>query len=300
MKKARLLWIGLVLMVMLSACTAPAATDVPAAYPAAAEVAETSQLSSAYPVATKAQSVDPVESPVTLTVLAAASLTESFTEIGAAFEAAHPGVTVEFNFAGSQQLAEQLVAGAPADVFASANNKQMSVAIEGGRVQEGAPMLFVQNRLVVIVPANNPAGIATLADLAKSRIMLDLAAEEVPVGKYSLEFLDKASADPSFGSDFAAKVLANVVSYEENVKAVLNKVSLGEADAGIVYTTDAFTVTGQVGQIEIPVDLNVLADYPIAVVADSANADLAQAFVDFVLSDEGQAVMQKCGFMPTR
>lgn len=300
MKKTGLIWVCLILVAMLSACSAPAATDVPAAYPAAGEGMETSEVSSAYPVATEAQSADPVESPVTLTVMAAASLTESFTEIGAAFEAAHPGVTVEFNFAGSQQLSEQLCAGATADVFVSANNKQMTVAIEGGRVLEDAPVLFVQNRLVVVVPADNPAEITTLADLTKTGILLDLAAEEVPVGKYSLEFLDKASADPTYGSDFAAKVLANVVSYEETVKTVLNKVALGEADAGIVYTTDAFTVLDQVIQIEIPVDLNVLADYPIATIADSANPDLAQAFVDYVLSDEGQAVMAKYGFMPTR
>lgn len=301
MKKARLIWICLVLTALLTACAAPAAGDVPAAYPVTTEISQAypvaEQASTSYPVATEAQ---PAGSPVTLTVLAAASLTESFTEIGAAFEAAHPGVTLEFNFAGSQQLAEQLVAGAPADVFASANDRQMTVAIEGGRVLENAPVLFVQNRLVVIVPTDNPAKITTLADLSKSGILLDLAAEEVPAGKYSLEFLDKASADPTFGSDFAARVLANVVSYEENVRAVLNKVSLGEADAGIVYLTDAFTVTNQVGQIEIPVDLNVLANYPIATVADSANPDLAQAFVDYVLSDEGQAVMQKYGFMPTR
>ncbi len=280
MKKTMPLLAGLMLVALLSACAAPAipiAEETPTLPPAPTAAA-----------------------PVTLTVLAAASLTESFQEMAPAFEAAHPGVVLQFSFAGSQQLAQQLVNGAPADVFASANNKQMDVAVEGGRVQVEAPVSFAGNRLVVILPADNPAGIQTLADLARAGIKLDLAAREVPVGQYSLEFLDKAAADPSFGSDFATRVLANVVSYEENVKAVLTKVSLGEADAGIVYTTDAASVGAKLILLTIPDELNVIAEYPIAAIADSANPDMARTFIEWLLSAEGQAILQKHGFMSVK
>ena len=165
-------------------------------------------------------------------VLAAASLTEPFTEIGQLFEQQHPGAKVRFNFAGSQQLAQQLVSGAPADVFASANPDQMQAAVQAGRILPDAPQIFAGNRLVVIIPADNPGGLQTLADLAKPGLQVVLAAKEVPVGQYTLSFLEKASHDPAFGADYSAAVLQNVVSYENNVKAVLTKVQLGEADAG--------------------------------------------------------------------
>jgi molybdate transport system substrate-binding protein len=245
-------------------------------------------------------SAAPESSPVTLNILAAASLTEAFQEIAPAFEAAHEGVTLQFNFAGSQQLAQQLANDAPADVFASANKKQMDVAVEAGRIAADAPVNFVQNRLVVVLPADNPAGITSLADLAKPGLKIVLAAKEVPVGQYALDFLAKADADVSLGSGYSAGVLANVVSYEENVKAVLTKVSLGEADAGIVYTSDAASATAGIVQIEIPDGLNVIAQYPIAVVADSMHSDLARAFVEWIQSTEGQKVLEKYGFLPVK
>ncbi len=202
-----------------------------------------------------------------------------------------------FNFAGSNALATQIAEGAPADVFASANNAQMTAAVETGRVDAGAPAQFVTNRLVVVVPADNPAGIERLQDLAGDDVLLVLAAEEVPVGGYSLEFVDKASTDPEFGAAFRDDVLANVVSYEENVRSVLNKVVLGEADAGIVYTSDAAGIDG-ISQLDIPDALNVLAQYPIAALNDSANGGTAAAFVDYVLSADGQAILAKYGFGP--
>lgn len=239
-------------------------------------------------------------SPV-LTVFAAASLTEPFSQIGAQFEDQHPGVTVTFNFAGSQQLAQQLLSGAPADVFASANQRQMDVAIEGGVAAADAVRRFTSNRLVVIVPADNPAGIASLQGLSRPGIKLVLAAAEVPVGQYSLEFLDKASQANGYELGYRDAVLANVVSYENDVKAVLTKVVLGEADAGIVYTSDAASAdSGKVIQIDIPDALNVVAVYPLAVVAGSQQADLAQAFVDMVLSDDGQAILAEYGFLPVQ
>lgn len=233
----------------------------------------------------------------TLTVFAAASLTDAFTEIGGQFDAANPGVTTVFNFAGSNALATQINEGAPVDIFASANNTQMTAAVESGRVNADAPTQFVSNRLVVVFPADNPGGIESLQDLAREDVLIVLAAEEVPVGGYSLEFLDKASADPVFGATFREDVLANVVSYEENVRSVLNKVALGEADAGIVYTSDAAGVEG-VSQLDIPDALNVLAQYPIAVLNDSANPDAAAAFISYILGPEGQAVLADYGFGP--
>ena len=260
-------WVlSLLFLVHLSACTAPRAGD-----PA-----------------------------VTLNVLAAASLSDAFQEMAPAFETAHPGFIVQFNFAGSQQLAQQLASGAPADIFASANQKQMEVAVEAGRVEQDAAVPFVQNRLVVVVPSANPAGIASLKDLAKPGLKLVFAAKEVPVGQYTLDFLTKADMDASLSDGFAAKVLANVVSYEENVKAVLAKVSLGEADAGIVYTSDAASADGKVTQIAIPDTLNILADYPIAVIEDSPLPELAAAFIQWVQSDQGQTVLKKYGFLPIK
>ncbi len=246
--------------------------------------------------------VHPTEAPVesvTLTVLAAASLTASFTELGELFEAANPGVTVEFSFAGSQELAQQLNQGADADVFASANNKQMGAAVEAKRVNAEDSKIFVKNRLVVIFPKDNPAGLTELKDLAKAGLKLDLADQSVPVGQYSLDFLDKAIADPAFDPQFKDNVLKNVVSYETNVKAVLTKVSLGEADAGIVYVTDiTANAADKVGRLDIPDALNTIATYPIAPIADSKNADLAIAFVELILSPKGQQIMEKYGFIP--
>jgi molybdate transport system substrate-binding protein len=234
-----------------------------------------------------------------LVVLAAASLSDAFAAIGQAFQEAHPGVTVTFDFAGSQQLAQQLGEGAPADVFASANQRQMQVAIDAGRIAAGSARVFVRNRLIVVFPADNPARIVALQDLAMAGLRLVLVASEAPAGQYTLEFLDNASADPAFGTDFRAEVLANVVSYEENVRAVLTKILLGEADAGVVYGSDA---AGEdptlMGRLDIPDGLNVIAEYPIATVADSTNPGLAAAFVDFVLSPRGQAILTDHGFAP--
>jgi molybdate transport system substrate-binding protein len=231
----------------------------------------------------------------TLSVYAAASLTDAFTEIGKNFESANPGVSVTFNFAGSQALRTQIEEGAPADVFASANKTEMDALVKDAFVTKGTPQVFLNNKLVVILPANNPAGLTKLADLANPGIKLVLAAEEVPVGKYARQAL--AQMNGQFGMDFKDKVLANVVSNEDNVKQVVAKVQLGEADAGIVYTSDAVAAP-DLKQIEIPAALNVIAQYPIAAMTKSANPDLAAAFMEYVLSSDGQSVLQKWGFAP--
>lgn len=239
-------------------------------------------------------------SRTTLTVFAAASLKDAFTEIGKNFEATHDGVKVAFNFAGSQQLAQQLSQGAPADVFASANGAQLNAAVTAGRIVSGTSRTFVRNRLVVVFPATNPGQVQALKDLAKPGLKLVLAAKTVPVGQYALDFLGKASAQTDFGETYSKTVLANVVSYEDNVKAVLTKVALGEADAGIVYTTDVTPdVKEKVTQLAIPDALNTIASYPIAAIENSKNADLAKKFISYVLSDDGQKVLARNGFIPT-
>jgi len=248
---------------------------------------------------TTIQATKPTNVTRTLTVLAAASLTESFTEIGKLFEEKNNGVMITFNFAGSQTLAEQLNQGAKADVFASANDKYMTAAINAQRVNKEDVKTFALNKLVVILPKDNPAKLSALEDLAKPGVKLDLADISVPVGQYSQDFLDKASANTRFGKSFKTQVLKNAVSFENNVKAVVTKVSLGEADAGIVYFTDITAEAAQkLDTLAIPDDLNVIATYPISVISDSQNANLARAFVEFVMSIEGQTVLTRYGFSP--
>ena len=238
------------------------------------------------------------QTSATLTVYAAASLQDAFSELSRNFEGANPGVKIAFSYAGSQQLAQQITQGAPADIFASANQAQMDVAVRSGRIISATAKPFVRNRLVVVLPKANPAGIMTLHDLAKPKIKLVLAAKEVPAGQYALQFLGKATADSAFPPGYKAAVLKNVVSYEDNVRSVLSKVALGEADAGIVYTTDINKgIAGQVSRIEIPDALNTIASYPIAALKDSPHAALASSFIAYLLSDAGQKIMASYGFI---
>jgi len=235
--------------------------------------------------------------PRTLTVFAAASLKDAFTEISKNFEGAHPGVTVTLNFAGSQTLRTQLEEGASADVFALANHTEMDNAVKAGLVQDGAAPDFLTNQLLVILPADNPAGLESLQDLARPGVKVVLAADTVPAGKYARQILDKLSQDPAFGSDFGTKVLANVVSNENDVKQVVAKVQLGEADAGIVYVSDAVAAP-ELKTIEVPVEFNVVAKYPIAALTQAPQPELAAEFIAYVLSAEGQGILAKWGFSP--
>jgi molybdate transport system substrate-binding protein len=236
----------------------------------------------------------------TLTVFAASSLTDAFNEIAAAFEAEHPGVDVIFNFGGSSALATQLVEGAPGDVFASANNSQMNVAREGDRIGS-TPRTFAKNHLVLIVPADNPANITTLRDLANPGILLLLAAPSVPVRDYTDTMLERLAADPNYGEAYRTAVMANLVSEEDNVRQVSAKVALGEADAGIVYLSDVTPdIADQLITIPIPDELNTIATYPIAITNDAADSELAQAFVDYVLSDAGQEILAGWNFVSIR
>lgn len=234
-----------------------------------------------------------------LVVFAAASLTDAFEEIAEAFTAENPHITVLFSFGGSSSLATQLLQGAPADVFASANERQMQVAVDGERVDEAAPVTFAENYLVLVVPAENPAEIESLDDLANEGVQLILAAPEVPVRTYTDAMLALMAEDEAYGESYVAAVLANLVSEEPNVRQVAAKIALGEADAGIIYLSDVTPdIAERVIAIPIPEALNTLAVYPIAPVADSDAPEQAQAFVDFVLSEEGQAILETWNFVP--
>ncbi|NLE21823.1 MAG: molybdate ABC transporter substrate-binding protein [Actinobacteria bacterium] len=217
-----------------------------------------------------------------LTVFAAASLTDAFTQIGADFTAAHPGVKVAFNFAGSNDLGTQIGQGAPADVLATADTGTMDGA---GDLVDG-PRPFAANKLVIAVAPGNPLGITGLEDLSRDGIKVVLAAPEVPAGKYAGDVLSKAGVE------------VEPVSLEVSVKGVVTKVALGEADAGIVYTTDVAAASGDVKGVPIPDEQNVVAVYPLAAVTASSHADAAADFVDYVLSAEGQRVLEDHGFLP--
>jgi molybdate transport system substrate-binding protein len=224
-----------------------------------------------------------------ITVFAASSLTEAFTELGAMLEEENADTKVTFNFASSSDLALQINEGAPADAFASADPVRMKVVEDEGLSED--PVVFATNKLVVLVPADNPAGIQGPEDLAKPGVKLVLAAPEVPAGNYARQAFEALG--------IADKVEANVVSNEDDVKAVVTKVSLGEADAGVTYVTDATAeLSGKVEANEFPSDADVTATYSIATLKDAPNAEGAEAFYDLVLSEDGQGVLAAYGFGP--
>jgi molybdate transport system substrate-binding protein len=232
-----------------------------------------------------------------LTVFAAASLAEAMSEVARHFEQANPGVVVTLNFGGSSTLATQIIEGAPADIFAPANPAQMERVMAEGLMEP--PRFFASNRLAVILPARNPADINRLADLTNPGIRLVLAIPGVPARDYGETLLARLSAQADFPADFAQQVRANLVSEEENVRQVVAKVALGEADAGIVYHTDITgDVADRVRQIPIPDEINVVALYPAARLSAARQADLADQFLALLLSAEGQAILARWGFDP--
>ena len=232
-----------------------------------------------------------------LTVFAAASLTDAFEAIEQEVEAATPNLSITYNFGGSQALVTQLEEGAQADVFASANVTQMDAAIAAELVA-GAPLPFTHNRLAIVAPSGNPADIQSAADLGKEGILLVLAQPEVPAGRYARESVCLMATDTAtYGAGFVEQVAGNIVSEEEDVRDVLAKVALGEADAGIVYVSDAVAAGDQVYVVDILDDVNVIATYPVAILA-GGNEALGSAFVSYLLSDEGQAMLERYGFQP--
>ena len=221
----------------------------------------------------------------TASVFAAASLTASFNAIGTAFQAAHPGVTIKFNFGGTPTLVTQIEQGASADVLASADTTNMDKLKTDG-FTAGTPQIFAHNKLEIVVAAGNPKGITGLADLAKPGVIYITEAPTVPAGKYALQILANAN------------VKVTPKSLETDVKSVVSKIQLGEADAGIVYVTDVTAAGNKVAGVPIPDSVNVIATYPIVAVKGTKNADIANAFIAYVLSADGQATLQSFGFLP--
>jgi molybdate transport system substrate-binding protein len=231
-----------------------------------------------------------------ITVFAAASLTEAFTAAAPAFTK-KTGIAVTFNFAGSDTLVTQLKQGAPADVFASANLTQMKAAVAASLVA-GTPTTFAKNHLVLITPKDNPAKVMSPLDLAKSGVKVVLAAPTVPVGGYARATFAKLAGTNGYAADFPASVEKNVVSNELDVKAVATKISLGEGDAGVVYSTDVTpTVAPKLAEFPFPAGVVPDIEYPIAVLAGASDAKSARAFVDFILSPEGQSYLKARGFI---
>jgi molybdate transport system substrate-binding protein len=220
-----------------------------------------------------------------ITVFAAASLTESFNAIAKQFEKRYPDVSVKFNFDSSSNLAAQIQEGAPADVFASADEANVQKVTESGDVT-ATPVVFAKNRLEIAVENRNPKKVRSLADLDRSGLVVVLCADTVPCGKYAAEAFANAG------------LTVNPASKEENAKATLSKVSLGEADASVVYVTDINAAKGDVSGVKIPDRQNVIATYPIAAVKDSENSAAAKAWVQFVQSKTAQSTLRRFGFLP--
>lgn len=232
----------------------------------------------------------------TLTVLAAASLTDAFGELAETFEKAYPGVEVKASYESSSTLLAQIQQGAPADVFASADETKMDTAVDDGFI-DGEPRIFVKNREVIMVPKDNPAGIEEFQDISEPGVKLVLAEDEVPVAEYAKEILGKA--DEKYGGGFEKAAMSNIVSREADVRASVNRVALGEADATFGYESDYTPdVRDKVETVEIPEDLNIIATYPIAVLEDSKDPDLAKEWLDLVTGEKGQKVLEKWGFEP--
>lgn len=219
----------------------------------------------------------------TITVYAAASLTKPFTEIGRQFEGEHDGVTVELSFGGSSDLVAQIQEGAPADVFASADTANMD-KLTAEDLQAGDPEDFASNTLEIATPPGNPAGITSFADLARSGVNVVVCAPEVPCGAAAVK------------AEEAAGVTLQPVSEEQSVTDVLAKVSSGEADAGLVYVTDVAGAGDAVDGVPFPESSDIVNTYPIVALQDSKHGELAQEFVDFVLGDTGQGILEEAGF----
>jgi molybdate transport system substrate-binding protein len=238
------------------------------------------------------------QSPDELTVFTAASLTGAFGEIGEMYEN-ETGIHVAFNFDGSQALRTQLENGAYADVFASANMKQMNAVRESGLMNNSSVAIFTKNKLALIVPKDNPANIRNLTDLARPGIKIVMGTKDVPVGDYALQIIARLGNDSAYGPDYETEVMANVISQETNVNYVVTKVALGEADAGFAYVSDITEeLASKIDNIVIPDEYNIIAEYPMGILLESKYPAESQVFMDLVMSDEGRAVLEKYGFAP--
>jgi molybdate transport system substrate-binding protein len=245
-----------------------------------------------------ASSAVSADEPEELVVFTAASLTGAFGEIGEVYED-ETGIKIVSNFDGSQALRTQIEHGAYADVFASANNKLMNALKDLGLMNNSSVSIFTRNKLSLIIPKDNPAGISNLRDIAKPGVKIVIGTKDVPVGDYALQIIDKLGDDPAWGPEYKEKVLANIISQETNVNYVVTKIALGEADVGFAYVSDVtLELSSRVSQIEIPDEYNIIAEYPMGITTESRYAAEALNFINFVKSDEGRAVLEKYGFSP--
>lgn len=281
--RSRLAVLVAILAFIVAACSGGASSSPgrPAATPAAT-------LSSAPASATPAAAVD-------LEIYGAASLKGALEKAKTAYEAAVPGVTLTISTDASSALATKIEQGAPADVFLSADTKNPQTLVDRG-LTDGPAVNFADNKLTVIVPGDNPAGITTPADLAKAGVKVIAAGDEVPITKYATQLVANLAKEAGYPADFAAAYAANIVSREDNVKAVVAKVELGEGDAGIVYVTDA-KASAKVTTVDVPDAANVLATYAGVVVKGSPNAAAAQAFLTWFAGPAGQALLTSFGFL---
>ncbi len=264
------------LTVLVAGCTSPSPTGSPTA--------------TAIPT--------PAPQNVTLTVFAAASLSGAFNETIANYEVLHPNVNIMPQYAGTQVLVTQVQQGASADIFASASTSYMSTLVKGGYMVNSTVANFTENKLALIVPTGNPANISSLYDLNKSGIKIVICAPSVPCGSYTLQVLNKTANNSAYGPAFKTGVMANVVSQETDVNSAVSKIALGEADVAFVYQSDVpASMQGQVKVIALPDSVNVLAVYPIGVLAQSKNQDVAQDFENYVLSANGTAILDKYHFI---
>jgi molybdate transport system substrate-binding protein len=275
-----------VLAIVIAACSGGASASPAASSPATPATSPTSDRATASPTPAAAD----------LTVYGAASLKGALEKAKTAYEAAVPGVTLTISTDASSALAVKIEQGAPADVFLSADTKNPQALVDTG-LTDGPAVAFAGNKLSVIVPADNPAGITTPADLAKAGVKIIAAGEEVPITKYANQLIDNLAREPGYPADFAEAYAANIMSKEDNVKAVVAKIELGEGDAGIVYVTDAAAST-RVTTVEVPDSANVLATYAGVVVKASPNAAAAQAFLAWFAGPDGRAILAGFGFLP--
>ena len=245
-----------------------------------------------------ASSAGLAKEPKELTVFTAASLTGAFGEIGQMYEN-ETNISVVFNFDGSQALRTQIENGAYADLFASANKKQMNALKNGGLMNNSSVVIFTKNKLSLIVPKDNPANISSLLDLAKPGLKIVMGTKDVPVGDYALQIISNLGNNSSYGPEYKTKALANVISQETSVNYVVTKVALGEADVGFAYVSDITeNLASKVDKIDIPAEYNIIAEYPMGILLEAKYPTESREFMNLVLSDEGKAVLEKYGFSP--